>query len=208
MTDKSLYTSEFRKLMLKNPKMNFNNSATVSSILLFRDYLSRLKHLKLLLGIKEFYSNYEEFHNLFLDINPSWKDEMPSMDTFFESILKQESSQYNLSRTLFNSLFIYLFITWEVFKDKKEIKEISQFGNPYESAFKIIEDNHFISLSEGHFHIDNIIYLKKGQNKFLLPSLNDDFLRLIDKQYPIKIYGPQNIPKQEDIDLLWAEFNK
>jgi hypothetical protein len=197
---------EFEKIILKNPLMDFNNRITVSSILLFRDYLTRLKSWKVVLGVEDFFINVNSFHNLFLNVSGDWKNELPSQEEFFNWVTNQGFSEFHFSKNSLNGMFIYLYICWSVTKHENQFKNHNFLAEPYESVMKIIEANHLIHRSEGHFHIHNNIYLRRGGDKFLLPSLDENFLKYIDTQCPVIDWTVLNVPEQEEINKLWENF--
>lgn len=103
----------FKDLYQKMPKtFDLNVSNSVSSILLFKDYISKLKDYKILL-----FNEYQtfglslnlEYNNLILDFNNNLRSEiLPYMD--FRNYLYENYQINLLSGRYFNGFFIYLFI--------------------------------------------------------------------------------------------------
>lgn len=206
MNTKENLESVFEKLLKKNPKMNFNSEAKVSDILLLRDYFAKLEEAKLALNIDTFYISDPIFHNLFLDISPEWKDELPSYSDFTNVLVKSGIDLFYLSENSLMGNLIYLFITWEIFKNKPELSQINNGNNPYKSVIKVILNKHLIYRLHGFFYINDLIVYKFRYNK--LPSLDDDFLDFIDAKCPTKRHQNPNVPNAEQAILLWEEFQK
>jgi hypothetical protein len=198
---------EFDKLLSKNPKMNFDTEAKVSDILLFRDYLEKLKEAKNKLGITEFYTSMNSFHNLFLDISPIWKNEIPSYNDFRDILVDNKIDLFYLSETSLMGNLIYSYLCWEIFKEKEELINIMDGINPYNSVIIIIIINqHLIHRREGFFYINNLMVFKFRYNK--LPSLTNEFLKFIDTICPVKNYGGTDVPNANEVAQLWSKFQE
>lgn len=197
---------EFDKLLSKNPKMHFNADAKVSDILLFRDYLEKLREVKNNLGINEFYVSINSFHNIFRDISPLWKSEIPSCSDFLNILVDNDINLFYLSETSLMGNIIYSYLCWEIFKEKQELIEIADGINPYNSVILIIMNQRLIHRREGFFYISNLMVFKFRYNK--LPSLSNDFLEFVDTKCPISSYGNADVPNANEVTQLWNKFKE
>jgi len=172
-----------------------------SSILLFRDYLNRLFTWKKILKNDFKLIKSQEFHNLFLDLNPIWINELVSEEKIISDL--KEFNIFIKSGRFYDSLFVYLYINWELFQSHVEISEYN-LPNPYEPCLKIIKRVKNIYSHNGVFEIGNISFknLEKYYS-YTLPSTDDNFLNFIDENYNYKI---NKIPNQEETNQLWQEF--
>lgn len=192
----------FKDLYQKMPKtFDLNVSNSVSSILLFKDYISKLKDYKILL-----FNEYQtfglslnlEYNNLILDFNNNLRSEiLPYMD--FRNYLYENYQINLLSGRYFNGFFIYLFIYWEVYKN--ELTLDGNISNPYYGLIKLFR-NDCIHRYEG-INVSNITMRSSSMN-LKLPSIEDDFLAYIDSK--CKLIGSAGIPNQEKVNELWEEF--
>lgn len=187
----------FKEKFDQAPKMNH-----ASSILLFRHYLHVLLEWKKLLGNDSEYIKSPEAHNLFLDLNPDWLQELKPFEEFYQDLLGM-GINVGTGRSR-ESTFIYLFICWEMYKDKPEISQYN-LPNPYEAVIKIVEREKSIMSHHAQFVINDITFLNREKYRdFKLPSLEDAFLDFIDSKYDFK---KNKIPNQTETNQLWEEFS-
>ena len=99
----------------------------------------------------------------------------------------------------FDSLFISMFLNWEIFKDSRELKAYPGLPHPYDPVFKIISRGGNIFYLENEFVIDDGQTYRKHDNNFRLPSLEEDFLKYVDQNC-------YKFPNQVRVNELWAIF--
>lgn len=112
--------------VLSDVKQNIkykNKERDVVSILLYRNYLTELFHLKKLLGNDSEFIKSNDAHNIFLKLKPNWLNELKDINSFYED-LKRFDIQFSTSRFL-DGLFLYLYVYWEVYKHSREIKSLN-----------------------------------------------------------------------------------
>lgn len=196
----------FEELYKRDPNIfELNNKNKVSSILLFKDYISKLKFWKDLLN-KEYKPfgtsiNIEE-NNIIKDVNLDFLKEMVSFDKFYSELKNTFQVREDLvGGRIINYFFIYLFIYWEVFKQRDEMIEYKIYDNPYEGLIKLFKNDN-IYIREG-INVSGVTMRNSSMN-LKLPSLNDNFLDYIDSK--CKLMGSDGIPNQERVDELWHEF--
>lgn len=196
----------FEELYKRDPNIfELNNKNKVSSILLFKDYISKLKFWKDLLN-KEYKPfgtsiNIEE-NNIIKDVNLDFLKEMVSFDKFYSELKNTFQVREDLvGGRIINYFFIYLFIYWEVFKQRDEMIEYKIYDNPYEGLIKLFKNDN-IYIREG-INVSGVTMRNSSMN-LKLPSLNDNFLDYIDSK--CKLVGSDGIPNQERVNELWEEF--
>lgn len=124
MTVEEKFYSKLEKLVTDNSKLfELNYENKVSSILLFKDYIFRLKLWKEKINAE--YINFTlkinfDNHALINDINIKLKDELPSLLSYNEYLLANFKIK-NQGYKIINNIYIYMYICWEVFKDSEEI---------------------------------------------------------------------------------------
>ena len=186
-----------------NPTLSFDGEDKVSSILLFKDFMTRLHIWKNELHTE--FINFDAINlNLFNDLHINIGEDSDIEETMFYNeyinFLRQNFNLNNLRNK--NYLFIYLFIYWELYKDSEEIKKYSYLEHPYESIVKIVARKNMVYKREG-VNVSNIT-MRSFSKPFRLPSLNDNFLDYIDSK--CKLVGSDGIPNQERVNELWDEF--
>ena len=171
-----------------------------SDVLLFREYQSRLYKWKLALDFDgdDFFLKRKSYHNLFVDLNPSW-----FKDLIAEEIIVKDLNAKGLDFILsalkeFMGYFMFLYINWEIFKEREEIKKYA-LSDPYESLFIILRRGGLIYFSGNMFNINGRTYLKYDNN-FRLPSIEIYFLDFIDAHC-------LDFPNQEEVNLLWTQYS-
>lgn len=180
-----------------NPNFEFNGDAKVSSILLFKEGLSRISEWRIVLNSSKFTFNNKEDFNLFSDISANLTNEMEDYGLYVEKI-KEKTMNYN-SRN-FNFLFLYLYVYWDVLQNRIEIGKYGK-ENPYIPFVKIFENKNLIYFRDW-FQINGVTMKKSKITR--LPSLDNDFLDYID--FKCKLIGSDGIPNQERVNELWQEF--
>jgi len=171
-----------------------------SDILLFREYQGRLFKWKKALNADNFdlFNKKKAFHNLFIDLNPSWLEDLISEEMVVKDLTILGFKNVYSSFRDYYGFFICMYINWEIFKEKKEIKTYDWLDHPYEPVFKIIMRGGSISNSELKFVIDGQTYMKYDNN-FKMPSVSENFLEFIDDVC-------RDFPNQEKVNQLWEEF--
>ncbi|MCJ0743114.1 hypothetical protein [Pedobacter montanisoli] len=172
-----------------------------SKILLFREYQSRLYNWKLALKFdgNDFFNKRKSYHNLFLDINPPWFNELITEEKLIMDLNNMGLDYFYVGPREYMSLFLTLFVNWEIFKSEKEIKDLSILPHPYETLFILLKRGGLIYRSDNKFVINDITYLKYD-NQFVLPSIADNFLDFVDSKC-------SDFPNQEKVNELWEEYN-
>ncbi len=196
-TLKKFYVRLDELINLYNPDFQFNGNYKVSSILLFKEGLIRINEWRSIINSSKISFNDSEDFNLFNDINAPWINEIEDYSLYVERI-KEMTINYN-SRN-FNFLFIYLFIYWEIYQSRDEIRNYGK-ENPYIPLVKIFKNKNLVYFRDW-FQINGVTMKK---NKIThLPSLDDSFLNFIDSK--CELFGSTGIPSQEKINELWEEF--
>lgn len=83
-----------------------NRDTDKVSILLFRNYLTDLFHVKKHLGNDSDFVKNPNTHNIFLDLNPRWLNELKDLESFYDD-LRKHGIKFSSGRFL-DGLFIYL----------------------------------------------------------------------------------------------------
>ena len=206
MTEQEKFYSILNKLVKDNSKLlELNHENKVSSVLLFKDYIFRLRLWKNQLNAEYIaFSRKINFdnHDLINNINTDWKNEIPSLLDYYDYLMINFNVK-NIGYKIVNYIYIYMYVCWEVFKDKEEIRK-HNLSNPYEGLLKLFVRD-YLSISEGV----NIGHVTTNHNKcinFYLPSLIDEFLDYIDLKF--RLLGSDGIPNQEEINQVWEEFQE
>lgn len=176
---------------------------TVSNILLFREYQSRLYSWKMALNYSNggFFNKTKSYHNLFLNLLAPWVSEMISEETVVRDLTNLGVPNLSTAQREYRGFFLYLYTNWQVFKDNVEIQKHSSYLKPpYEPIARIFFRGGTIGSSDNLFVIDNDTYRKHG-NDFTLPSTNDGFLDYIDENCT-------DFPNQNKVNQLWANFQR
>lgn len=199
MTDLKIYNNEIEKIKLIVNKLKSNDS--ILSIILFRDYLSKLFNWKKKLGNNSEFIKKKESHNLFIELGFNVETKMKSLIEF-NGDLRSAGIEINGGK-FFDDIFLYLIVYWNIYKNDDNIKKI-EIESPYDSISKILERTTNILIVNGQYQIGNITFnnLDKYKN-FKLPSLDDNFLDFVEKKYITKLI---TIPSQQEIDDLWEEY--
>ena len=198
MNDLEIYNNEIEKIKLIVNRAKSDDS--ILSILLFRDYLSKLFNWKKKLGNDSEFIKKKECHNLFIELGFDLETRMKSLSEF-NNDLKSAGVEIKGGK-FFDDIFLYLITYWNIYKNDESIKKIG-IESPYDSISKILERTTNILIINGQYQIGNITFnnIEKYKN-FILPSLDDNFLDFIEKKY----VAISKIPNQQEIDNLWKEF--
>ncbi len=177
----------------------------ISSVLLFKDYITRLKAWKKALQIEYIPLGRNinlDRNNILTDIVPDLDHEMISYQEFSDYVFKILNIRISNGRYK-NGLFIYLYIYWQIFRDTPQVKlimaEYPDLQNPYDGIVKMFRHD-YIFRNDGLA----ILGVTMGNSGVALPSVDDLFLEFLDKKYPYS--GGFIIPGQSEIDELWQEF--
>ena len=193
--------SEIKQVSSKQSETN-----NVSSILLFKDYLSKIYQWYNQLGLEWDHkiTKSKEGHNLIKILAPELMTECIDLNEFRLTMLKDTNFNTNEFRS-FDYLFIYLFIYWKIFEEYPGIKKYEYLPNPYEPSIKILLRGGHINYKETYYNVSGIDISKKDKTlDYRLPSLDDNFLSFIDSK--CKLSGSDGIPNQEYTNQLWEEF--
>jgi hypothetical protein len=201
MDNLEIYNNEIEKIKSIINKPKKDNS--IVSILLFRNYLTKLFVWKKNLGNDSEFIKSKESHNLFPELDSNWLDKTKTLNEFNHD-LKNAGLKIN-SGKFFDDIFLYLVLNWNIYKHSStDLK--NELESPYDSLSKILERTLNISIINGQFQIGNITFNNREKYKnFILPSLDDRFLEYVEtntNQKPIKI------PNQIEINELWDKFNE
>lgn len=177
----------------------------ISSVLLFKDYITRLKAWKKALQIEYIPLGRNinlDRNNVLTDIVPDLEHEMISYQEFSDYVFEILNIRISNGRYK-NGLFIYLYIYWQIFKDSAKVElmmiENPELKHPYDGIIKIFRHD-YIFQHDGL----NIMGLTMGNSGVSLPSIDDLFLDFLDKK--CQYIGGFIIPEQSEIDKLWQEF--
>lgn len=192
------YEKELSKFSSYN---NFNGNIRPSSILLFREYQSRLMAWKTRLNQETVpFLRSKEFSNLFIDLNLNEEDGFISEEMVIED-LKEIGVKGLYYGRFCEGFFMSMVINWQLFKSRSEIESHDDLLPPYEPVCKLLSRGGAIFVAEGHYIIDGFDSYLSSKSLILLPSLEDEFLNYIDDHC-------SDFPNQLRIDELWDGFNK
>ena len=186
-------------------KRNHTNKSRVSNILLFRDYITKLRLWKIALQDSKVDILNKDDHNIFIHFhNTLHHNSIPDFNEYIAHLKEQNINFTGLTGIRsFEGIFSYLYITWEVCKDFPDIKQYN-LSNPYNNLKNLIERTNTISKYKGMLNIDDITFNEfKKYNNYSLPSNENAFLDFIDSKYVFHING---IPNQDETNKLWEEF--
>ncbi|MET3502604.1 hypothetical protein ABIC45_004228 [Mucilaginibacter rubeus] len=171
-----------------------------SNILLFREYQSRLFAWKVALNFNgnDFFNKRKSYHNLFLDLNPVWIEELIPEDKIVTDLNSAGWDNIRSGFREYMGYFMFLFVNWGLFEEKEEIKRFVNLSHPYEPLFMILRRRGLIDFSDNKFVINGQTYLKYDNN-FKLPSTDDDFLDFVDTK-------ATDFPNQDAVNDLWSEY--
>ncbi len=196
------FQKELKKIL---PLGKLEKSSRISHILLFKEYRRRLILWWKELG-RDFVSPPKERsqQNLLPLIFPENYKSFKDIDEFRVNDL--DKTNFNTSKYRgFDYLFIYLFIYWEIFEDSEQLKKYNSLPHLYLPVMRIVQRGGTISQYGGYFIISNMEVSRNPKyNSFILPSMDDDFLDYVDDRCG---GNTMNIPSQDEIDLLWKEYN-
>jgi hypothetical protein len=204
MSNKDIFLKELSKIKQIPIKKEGVNS--VSGILLFKDYLSKMHqwYNELQLDWDYKITKEKEGHNLIMIIAPELMNDCVDLNEFRLTMLNDTSFNTDQVRS-FDYLFIYLSIYWGIFKNTPKIKQYEYLPEPYEPVMKILLRGGHISFKETFYNVSGIDISKKSKTlSYRLPSLDEDFLDFIDVK--CKLSGSDGIPSQESTNALWNEF--
>ncbi len=121
-----ILNKKYQGLLKKLSKLkNINdNKFTFSKILIFREYQSRLYDWKAATGYDghDFFNKTKDYHNLFLDINPTWLDELIDEKQIVKDLNNLGLDFIYSALKEFSGFFMYLYINWEIFKDRMKLR--------------------------------------------------------------------------------------
>lgn len=179
-----------------------------SHILLFAEYQNRLFKWKTVLKNEKFYlfNKDKSFHNLFLDLSPLWINELISEEKVVYDLKELGFSRVHLTHRDYYGFFFAMYLNWEIFKERAELKKHDNLPHPYETIYTMFCRGGDIFNGERNFEIDNTSYIKHD-NIFELPSLSNEFLDFVDEETADYKFGLR-YPIQEKVLQLWQNFNR
>ncbi|MFP3832868.1 hypothetical protein [Chryseobacterium sp. SIMBA_028] len=177
----------------------------VSSVLLFKDYITRLKAWKKVLQLEYIPLGLNinvDRNNVLMDIAPELGNEMMSYLDFCDYVFKILSINIPGERYK-NGVFIYLYVYWQVFKDHPKVKstmiQYPGLQHPYDGIIKMFRHD-YIFRAEGI----SVRGLTMSNSGIYLPSVDDVFLDFIDRN--CQSVSGFTIPEQPKVDELWQAF--
>ncbi|MBB2150530.1 hypothetical protein [Pedobacter gandavensis] len=180
---------------------SFEGKARPSSILLFREYQSRLMSWKRRLNDEElWFIPGRKFNNLFIDLNLNEVDGFVHEKMVIEDLEKMGVKDVMLSIRLYEGFFMSMAINWELFKFRAEIQSHADLLPPYEPICKLLLRDGSIFYAENTFVIDSFMTYLRSKSPIVLPSMEDEFLNYIDEHC-------SDVPNQLKINGLWDGFN-
>lgn len=194
-------------LNVKN-KIKPLNMNSVSNILLFKDYLSRIKLWYEELGLVFSFDiiRNKDKNDLVKLLFPEIYEELLEIEFYRNNLLDDFNIGKNKYRS-FDYLYIYLSIYWDLLKlqNKQIFEKYKHLPDPYDPVFKMIINGGGVLYREGYFNVSGIDISKKDKTiNFTMPSLDDSFLEYIDSHN--KLLGSDGIPNQEKVNELWQEY--
>lgn len=190
---------------ISNIKRPHDPVSRVSNVLLFREYLRRLRLWKLYFGTAAELNVIDKSdHNLLTYLSgEDGYDSIPSYETFITD-LRNFGIDFSGPRS-FEGIFAYLIVMWELMSNNNFILK-SSLPNPYEPLKILLQRTNSVYKLDGQLHIDTITF--NDFNKYAeyeLPSLDINFLNFIDEQYR---FGVEGVPNQDATSLLLNQFGK
>lgn len=193
---------------LKSQIIEVQRKKNTASVLLYKDYLSKMYEWYVMLGIEEKWLiniyKTKDGHNLFHLIDPELKNDLIDLEDFRANYLN-DITILNSKYRGFEYIYVYLYIYWQIFKNSPRFEKYQNLADPYEPVIKIfLRGNHVCKGEMSTIEVDNLPV--KRQTDFRLPSLDYDFLEYID-EICIRS-GSGGIPNQEETNQLWKDFQK
>ncbi len=206
MTNHELFISklnEIKKLALKGPAPD-----NVSSILLFKDYMSRMYKWYDYFNLPWDYqiTKRKEGHDIISILAPDLTADRLSLDYFRLNLLNDTNFGISEFRA-FDYFFIYLAIYWEILKEEQKLDAYNKLPEPYLPVIKLLLRGDRIFYFEQFYNVSGVDIRRDNTTlAFRLPELGDDFLNYIDGR--CKLVGSLGIPDQQQINHLWEEYKK
>lgn len=198
----------------KNELLNIKNKIkpldmnSVSNILLFKDYLSRIKLWYEELGLVFSFDviRNKDKNDLIKILFPVIHEQLLEIEFYRRNLLDDFSIGTNKYRS-FDYLYVYLSIYWNLLNDqnKQIFEQYKHLPNPYESVFKMIMNGGGVFYGEGFFNVSGVDISKNDKTiNFTMPSLDENFLAYVDSH--CKLLGSDGIPSQRKINELWEDY--
>ncbi|MCR5862697.1 hypothetical protein LRS05_11315 [Flavobacterium sp. J372] len=177
----------------------------VSNVLLFREYLRRLRLWKFYFGeAGELNIIDKSNHNLLTYLSgEDGYDNTPTYETFITD-LRNKGTDFSGPRS-FEGIFAYLIVMWELFSNNNLILN-NGLPDPYEPLKILLQRTNSIYKLDGQLHIDTITFNDfRKYAEYELPSLDINFLDFVDEQYS---FGIEGVPNQYTTNLLLDQFRQ
>lgn len=199
------FKSELLDIKDKIKPLNMNS---VSNILLFKDYLTRMKLWYEELGLEFSFDviRNKDKNDLIKILFPEVHEQLLEVEFYRRNLLDDFSIGTNKYRS-FDYLYVYLSIYWDLLsnQNKQDFEKFSHLPNPYESVFKMIMNGGGVIYNEGFFNVSGVDIRKNDKTiNFIMPSLSEEFLKYIDSN--CKLLGSDGIPDQSMINELWESY--
>lgn len=191
-------------------KQNIGNTTiNTASILLFKEYLKRMRlwYERIDIIDRWFYIyRLDDGHNLIKLVAPELLNNIKSLEDF--------KNQYynglytNSLRNELNVSILYGYLCWELFKNNQHLDKFRNLEDPYEPVIKILQRGNNIRRGEMKtIEIDSqVVFSNFDYDKVYLPSFDNDFLDFIDKKS--NRLADNGIPNPEQVNELWQEFQQ
>ncbi len=192
-----------------NTRNNNYTAVNTASILLFKEYLKRMRLWYERLDILDrwFYIyRLDDGHNIIKLVAPELLNNIKTLDDFKNQYY---NGLYTTSlRNELNVSIVYGYLCWELFKDYPQLDDFRNLVDPYEPVIKILQRGNNIRRGEMKtIEIDNqIVFSDFDFEKVYLPSFNDEFLDFVNNKSDR--LADSGIPNPERVDELWEEFQK
>lgn len=186
-----------------------NTTINTASILLFKEYLKRVRlwYERIDIIDRWFYIyRLDDGHNLIKLVAPELLNNIKSLEDF--------KNQYynglytNSLRNELNVSILYGYLCWKLFKNNQHLDKFRNLEDPYEPVIKILQRGNNIRRGEMKtIEIDSqVVFSNFDYDKVYLPSFDNDFLDFIDKKS--NRLADNGIPNPEQVNELWQEFQQ
>lgn len=197
MTKEEIYQNELKTLR-EYSKVEGNDK--LSTLLLLKDYFSRITLWKKSLGISSTLIKSVDGQNLFL----GFPFEITSQLVSYESILEDlEGTAFGGGYRNQSSFHAYAIINWKILKNIEDLKGYTSLPDPYVSLVLALKRGARVYVHNGDVLVSGRslrVRVRPKDLSYRLPSLNEEFLDYIDEIQA-------DFPNQENLNKLWEEFN-
>ncbi len=182
-------------------------NTVVSNIVLFKDFIGKMfiwnNELRALpFSYSIFTSVYPNLIK-FIDEGYYQSHSHPSKE-FREYVYSKIKTVEKSKIGNLHALYVYVCIYWCEYIDKIDFSKYSHLPDPYENIVKIFQRGGTIGKVDRTIMINGKYISRKPKYfDYRLPSIEDDFLDFIDEKCG---NNDDNVPKQEELNLLWKEY--